>query len=150
MKETKKGSRLFGIALVVSNFLYLFCRGARIIMHQQMMLSDHIQEATLQKLMFLDHIAGIMKFVLALVAFLAILYLIEELFHSTLSKDCSVLCVSMLVCLLLSLTTILFLKQPLTFLQEHLDFIPYFFTALALITLVNQIKIRLVHQVSRI
>lgn len=150
MRETKRATRMFSLGLILANFLFLALKGSRIIMHHQMIMNNRIYEATLRKIVLLDNMAGLLKYVIAMIAFLAILYLIEELFHATLTKDCSVLFMSMMVCLLLSLITVVFLQQPITMVQEHLDFLPYFLAALGMIGVINHIKRRIVHQMQRI
>lgn len=150
MKDTKFGSRLFGIAFIISNFMFLFFKGYRIIEYDLMIANETIMESTLQHIILLDNLAAITSYIIVLIAFLTALYLMEELFHSTLHKDCSVLLMTSLVCILVSLMTIVCLKQPITLLQEHLSFMPYFLIVLALISIINHFKKRYIRSMQSI
>lgn len=144
MKETKKTTRVLCIAILLCNLAYVIIKIIRTSFYTNMMNHNAIYETTLTKIVHLDYVTTFLQILFSLLIFFTLLYLLQELIHGLLKKDCGIVLGSISLCLLTILISVPLFDLPYTSFEEELwNLFPYFLISCIGIAFINRIKERL-------
>lgn len=149
MKETNKPTRIFCIAWILCNLIYLCAIMFRSHLYDTMIHSDFIQEEMIFKIDLMDMISEFTKHTAVLLAFAMILYLAERLIHTALKKDCRFAFLSLVISVALSFAGALIFRIPQTTAFASLTYLPYVLVALVILVAINSIKKRFLASLSQ-